>query len=61
MQRGMPRESSPQLSGCVCTVPEQHLSVAMHELVDRRQTEPAGEHEFPLSQRPIAAPGAIEQ
>jgi hypothetical protein len=57
----MPSESWAQLSGCCCTLPAQHLSVAEHEFVARRQIEPAGEQELPLSQRPTLAPGAFEQ
>jgi hypothetical protein len=61
VQRGMPRRSCLQLRGCVCTVPEQQRSVALHEFVASRQIAPAGLHALPLSQRPNVAPAAFEQ
>ena len=61
MQRGTPSASCWQTSGWVCTVPAQHLSVALHELLARRQMAPAGEHLLPLSQRPTAEPAGFEQ
>jgi len=61
VQRGIPSRSSAQSNGCCCTVPEQHRSVALHEVLARRQIAPAGLHEWPLSQAPTAAPGAFAQ
>ena len=57
----MPSVSSWQLSGCVCTVPEQQRSVALQEAAASRQIAPAGLHAFPLSQRPTVAPAALLQ
>jgi hypothetical protein len=61
VQRGMPSRSCWQLSGCVCTVPAQHRSVALHDVTSSRQMAPAGLHASPLSQRPMAAPVALLQ
>jgi hypothetical protein len=61
VQRGMPSKSCLQLSGCVCTVPAQHRSVALHDVIASRQMAPAGLHALPLSQRPTAAPAALLQ
>jgi hypothetical protein len=45
VQRGIPSRSSAQSSGCCCTVPEQHRSVALHDVLASRQIAPAGLHE----------------
>ena len=55
VQRGMPRLSCWQSQGCVCTVPAQQRSVALHDVVASLQIAPAGEHLFPLSQRPTGS------
>lgn len=61
VQRGIPSESCLQFSGCVWTVPAQHSSVALHELVARRQMAPAGAQALPCAQRPSVAPGSLLQ
>jgi hypothetical protein len=60
-QRGIPRLSWTQFVFTCWTVPEQQRSVALQELVSRRQIEPAGLHFCPWSQRPMVEGGVIEQ
>jgi hypothetical protein len=59
-QRGMPRLSCAQVSFW-STLPAQQFAFALHWIACRRQIAPAGEHEFPLSQRPTEKPGAFWQ
>jgi len=62
VQRGMPRMSCWQTQGCVCTVPAQQRSVALHDMVASRHIAPAGEQRIPLSHRPTGSFGlAFEQ
>jgi hypothetical protein len=59
-QRGMPRMSCLHVF-FVRTLPEQQSALALHWTVCSRQIPPAGVQAFPLSQRPIGSPAALEQ
>lgn len=57
--RGTPRASCWQRSGFCCTVPEQHRSVALHDVVASLQMEPAGLQRLPLSHFPTGSDGFL--
>ncbi len=57
-QRGMPRLSCLQVFFWR-TLPAQQFALALHDCDWSRQIAPAGEHDLPLSQRPVVAPAAF--